>query len=66
MEKFDKKKYHAEWQKENTITVTVRLFKSTDSEIIKAISESKFPMATEAKRLIRLGIKFSRYFPYYK
>lgn len=42
------------WQKENTILVSVRLFKTTDADIIKAL-EGK-PKGTEIKRLIRIGL----------
>ena len=58
MEKFDRKKYNLEWKKENTLAFNVRLFKSTDADIIEAIKKSGNPMATEAKRLIRLGLQF--------
>lgn len=48
-------KTHTQWQKENTMYVGLRLFKTTDSDIIKAL-DGKRQKGTEIKRLIRIGL----------
>ena len=47
---------HTEWQKENTVIFSIRLFKSTDADILAALDGKQ--KATEIKRLARLGMKF--------
>ena len=48
-------KTHTQWQKENTMYVGLRLFKTTDSDIINALDGKQ--KGTEIKRLIRLGLE---------
>ena len=47
---------HSEWQKENTVIFSIRLFKTTDADILAALDGKQ--KATEIKRLVRLGMKF--------
>lgn len=47
-------KTHTQWQKDNTMYVGLRLFRTTDSDIIKAISGKQ--KGTEIKRLVRIGL----------
>lgn len=47
---------HNKWQKENSIIFSIRLFKTTDADIIAALDGKQ--KATELKRLVRLGLQF--------
>lgn len=53
-------KRHNEWQKKNVVLLQVRLFKTTDADIIAAVKNVDKPTATEVKRLLRLGIEADR------
>jgi len=53
---FDRSKYLQQWQKENTVVVSVRLFRTTDADILEAIGKGS-GRSTEIKRLVRLGMK---------
>lgn len=54
MEKQTKNETNNNWKKANTIMYSLRLYKTTDADIIKAL-EGK-PKGTEIKRLIRIGL----------
>ena len=44
------------WDRENTVSVGVRLMRKADADLIEAISEKK-SKAAELKRLARLGLE---------
>lgn len=44
------------WDRENTVSVGVRLMRKADADLIDAISEKK-SKAAELKRLARLGLE---------
>lgn len=44
------------WDRENTVSVGVRLMRKADADLIEAISEKK-SKAAELKRLSRLGLE---------
>ena len=53
----NKKKYDKEYQKNNVIVKTVKLFKKTDSDIIDHLEKKNIPFATYVKSLLREAIK---------
>lgn len=44
------------WDRENTVSVGVRLMRKADADLIEAINEKK-SKAAELKRLARLGLE---------
>jgi len=54
------KEAKAKWDKENTVVISIRLMKSTDSDILSALDPNR-PKQTQIKEWIRKSIHNTEY-----
>ena len=52
--------YHNQWQKENTLTFTVRINKNQDPELFELINGCKGPKGSLIRSLLQKGLDYEK------